>query len=105
SKIYSLLFNRRIWQHRSEGKKHEADYNLELLRPLGLPFKRHPTRFALTDEERATAHKVLESHRISFHKPVVVLHPGSGGSSARWPLTHFMQLGDRLQIAGCDVVI
>ena len=49
SKLYSILFTHRLYQHRSEGKKHEADYNLELLAPLGVSFQRHPTRFALTD--------------------------------------------------------
>ncbi len=105
SKLYSILFTKRVWQHRSEGKKHEADYNLELLEPLGIPFKRYPTRFVLTDEEKRIARKTLESHRITFSKPLVILHPGSGGSSARWPLTHFMALGDKLQMAGCDVVV
>ena len=105
SKPYSLLFNKRLWQHRSEGKKHESDYNLELLEPLGVPFKRRATRLFLTETERTTARRILESHRISFSKPLVVLHPGSGGSSARWPLSHFMALGDRLQESGCDVVV
>jgi ADP-heptose:LPS heptosyltransferase len=36
---------------------------------------------------------------------VVILHPGSGGSSARWPLAHFMALGDRLLEQGCEVVV
>jgi heptosyltransferase III len=105
SKLYSLLLNRRVWQHRSEGKKHEADYNLELLAPLGVSVPRAATRFVLTPEEKAEARRVLESHRISFNKPVVCLHPGSGGSSSRWPLSHFMELGDRLQENGCDVVV
>ena len=105
SKWYSIFFTHKIWQHRSEGKKHEADYNLELLAPLGVPFKRRPTRFVLTDVEKKTARQVLESHRLSFLKPIVILHPGSGGSSARWPLSHFMQLGDKLQQDGCDVVV
>jgi len=105
SKLYSVLFTQRIWQHRSEGKKHEADYNLELLEPLGVPFKRYPTRLVLTDAEKRNARQTLESHRLTFSKPVVILHPGSGGSSARWPLTHFMELGDKLQAAGCDVVV
>jgi heptosyltransferase-3 len=105
SKWYSLFFTHKIWQHRSEGKKHEADYNLELLAPLGIPFKRRPTTFVVTDEEKQVAKKLLASHRISFSKPIVILHPGSGGSSARWPLTHFMALGDKLQVEGCDVVV
>src|SRR5438552_374617 len=105
SKPYSVLFTQRIWQHRSEGEKHEADYNLELLEPLGVPFKRHATRLILTDDEKRVAHKVLESHRLTFSRPIVILHPGSGGSSARWPLAYFMELGDKLQMAGCDVVV
>src|SRR5262249_23938469 len=105
SKPYSVLFNRRIWQHRSEGRRHEADYNLELRQPLGVPERRFPTRFVIADEEKRTAHKFVESNRISFSKSMVILHPGSGGSSARWPLAFFMELGDRLQEQGSDVVV
>lgn len=105
SKWYTVLFTDRVWQHRSEGKKHEADYNLELLEPLGISFKRYPTRLVLTSEEKTWARKTLEGMRLSFQRPLVVLHPGSGGSSSRWPLAHFMELGDRLQEAGYDVVV
>lgn len=105
SKWYSVLLTHRLSQHRSESKKHEADYNLELLEPLGISFKRMPTELRITAAEKATAKKVLESHRISVEKPLAFLHPGSGGSSARWPLTHFMKLGDALQEAGVQVAI
>lgn len=105
SKPYSLLFSQRVWQHRSESTRNEADYNIELLAPLGIPWHRVPTRLELTPEEKDWARRTLEGHRIAFHKPLVILHPGSGGSSARWPLGHFMELGDRLQEAGCDVVV
>lgn len=105
SKIYSILFTDRLWQHRSEGVKHEADYNLELLAPLGVTFKRFATRVALSDAERDRARTVLAGHRIYLQKPLVILHPGSGGSSARWPLKSYMELGDRLQERGCEVVV
>lgn len=105
SKWYSLLLTNRLAQHRSDSVKHEADYNLELLAPLGVPLKRRPTQLVLTPEESAAARKVLASHRMTKDKPLAFLHPGSGGSSARWPLTHFMQLGDALQDAGVQVVI
>lgn len=105
SKLYAALLTDRVWQHRSEGKKNEADYNLDLLAPLNIPFHRYPTTLVLTTAEKAHAREVLSGHRISFQKPVVVLHPGSGGSSERWPLSHFMALGDRLQADGYDVVV
>lgn len=106
SKWYSVFFTDRVWQHRSAGEKHEADFNLDLLAPLGMTTtKRYPTKLILAPEEKQKARQALEGHRISFKKPVVVLHPGSGGSSARWPLRSFIELGDRLQEAGCDVVV
>jgi ADP-heptose:LPS heptosyltransferase len=105
NKIYCVLLNRRIRQRRSKGTKHEADYNLELLGPLGAAFKRYPTRYAMTEEERRAARRVLMEKGISGAKPVVILHPGSGGSSARWPLEHFAALGNGLQADGCDLVV
>jgi heptosyltransferase-3 len=105
NKIYSILLNRRIRQHRSKGKKHEADYNLELLAPLGVSFKRYPTRYVATDDEREAARRFLETKGISGAQPLVVLHPGSGGSSARWPIEHFAALGDALMADGCDIVV
>ncbi len=105
NKAYCILLNRRIRQRRSKGAKHEADYNLELLKPLGASFKRYPTRYVATDAEREAARRLLETKGISGAKPVAILHPGSGGSSARWPLGHFTELGDRLQAAGCDLLV
>ncbi len=105
NKAYCILLNKRILQRRSKGNKHEADYNLELLAPLGAPFRRYPMRYVATDAERIAARRVLEAKGISGAKPVVILHPGSGGSSARWPLGHFMELGDRLLAAGCGLVV
>jgi ADP-heptose:LPS heptosyltransferase len=105
NKVYCILLNRRIGQHRSRGTKHEADCNLELLGPLGVPFERYPTRYVATGEERAAARRFLEGAGISGGRPLVVLHPGSGGSSARWPLGHFAALGRALMADGCDLVV
>ncbi len=105
NKAYCAMLNRRVRQHRSRGTKHEADCSLELLEPLGVPFKRFPTRYVATDRERETARLVLEAKGISGGAPLVVLHPGSGGSSARWPLGHFTELAGRLMADGCDVAV
>lgn len=105
NKAYCVLLNRRVRQRRSRGGKHEADCNLELLEPLGVPFKRYPTRYVATAAERETARLVLEAKGISGGAPLAVLHPGSGGSSTRWPLGHFTELADRLMADGCGVVV
>jgi ADP-heptose:LPS heptosyltransferase len=105
SKVYCILLNRRIRQHRSRGTKHEADCNLELLGPLGAPFKRYPTRYVAIGDEREAARRFLEGAGVSGARPLAVLHPGSGGSSARWPLGHFAALGNALAADGCDLVV
>lgn len=105
SKWYSILFTDRLVQHRSQSVKHEADYNLDLLAPIGAKVSRTPTEIVLKTEEKDQAWKLLASHRLTRDKPIAFIHPGSGGSSARWPLTHFMKLGDALQEAGAQVVV
>ena len=65
----AALLTDRIWQHRSQGQKHEADYNLELLAPLAVPFLRVSRRnFILTEAEKAQARAALSGHRIRFLK-------------------------------------
>jgi ADP-heptose:LPS heptosyltransferase len=105
SKAYCVLLNRRLRQRRSRGTKHEADCNLELLEPLGVPFRRYPTRYVATEKEREAARRYLEAKGISGGAPLVILHPGSGGSSARWPLGHFTELAGRLLADTCDLVV
>src|SRR2546428_9190893 len=49
---YSLLLNRRVYEHRTDFTRHESAYNLGLLRGLGLsPGEARPTRPVGTDEE------------------------------------------------------
>jgi heptosyltransferase-2 len=105
NKWYSLFLSNRISQHRSKSERHEADYNLELLSAIGILPKPRPTVFVLSEEERARARRVLDGHRISADRPLAILHPGSGGSASRWPLTHFMDLGNRLAEEGVQVVV
>jgi ADP-heptose:LPS heptosyltransferase len=78
---------------RSAGTKHEAAYNFELLRFLGVPSPEHFTpNIHLPD---ANLHSLrtklpwsLESTRFA------VLNPTAHSTVARWPMEHFLQLAD-----------
>ncbi|MEK6585783.1 MAG: hypothetical protein AABZ24_05505, partial [Nitrospirota bacterium] len=51
---YSLLANRHIYEHRSEFSKHESEYNVDLLKGLGLcPQPVSPPVLTLTKTEQA----------------------------------------------------
>lgn len=98
---YSLLANRRVYEHRSDFARHEAAYNLGLLRGLGLePGAPIPPRLFLTDDERREAAAKLKA----LPCPCIVVHPG-GFSSRQWRLCHYLDLMQRLVEEGYGVVL
>ena len=105
SKWPSLLLTRRIVQQRSHSARHEGDYNLELLAPLGIKTARVPTRLELTDVERAWGQAQLVALGLDPTRLIVAIHPGSGNSAGRWPLRAFAALADRIAASGSQVVL
>ncbi|MFM8552672.1 MAG: glycosyltransferase family 9 protein [Nitrospiraceae bacterium] len=98
---YSLLANRRVYEHRRDFSKHEAAYNLGLLRGLGLePGAPVRPRLVLTDGERQEAIERLKA-LPSRH---IVVHPG-GFSARQWQLGHYLGLIQRLAEEGYGVVL
>lgn len=98
---YSLLANRRVYEHRSGFSKHESEYNLGLLRGLGLdPGPLVPPRLALTNEERRAGGARL----AGLPEPRVLLHVG-GLSARNWKAEHYRDLARRLAEEGYGVVL
>ena len=97
-RYYSMLFNHRIYEHRKTARRHEAEYNLQLLTPLGI--EAPEVAFALTVPEAAEQNieQWLEKTGVHADEPLVVLHPGSGGSARDWPPEHFAELAQRLAV-------
>ncbi|MDE3035642.1 MAG: glycosyltransferase family 9 protein [Nitrospirota bacterium] len=98
---YSLLANRRVYEHRSDFTRHEAAYNLGLLRGVGLePGEPIRPQLFLTDDERQGAAARLKA----LPSPCIVVHPG-GFSSRQWKLHHYRDLMQRLIKEGYGVVL
>lgn len=95
-RAYSLLFNRRVREHRKYAQKHELEYNLSLLKPLGVHPEAVAPRVYLGQKDRDFGEKLLQQYAIS-HVPFAIIHPGSRGSARDWPLENFAALGDRIQ--------
>ncbi len=63
---YSILFNRRVFEHRKTAEKHEAEYNLSLLRALGVNAAGVPCiRLALDEQAKKTAAAELKRLGVS----------------------------------------
>jgi heptosyltransferase-2 len=102
-RFYSVLFNMRVFEHRKTARRHELEYNLNLLRPLGIDpgIGERPVAFGITVDpqaaDRVTA--LLGGRGISTGSRYAILHPGSGKSAREWPQENFTELGRRI-VAG-----
>jgi ADP-heptose:LPS heptosyltransferase len=98
---YSLLANRHIYDHRSEFLKHESEYNVEMLRGLGLnPSGVNPPVLIVSEEER----KEGDHQWSGLAGPRIVVHPG-GHSARRWKPVHFLNLAVELARRGYGVAL
>ncbi len=97
SKIAQMFFTHRIVQRRSKGTRHEADHNLDLLRPLNIK----PIRKA----EIFVGDNSAPHLKKSADRPLIGVHPGSGGSSRNWPEQNYIELVKKLSDADTDVVV
>jgi heptosyltransferase-2 len=103
---YSFLFNMRVFEHRKTAEKHEAEYNVSLLRPFGVAEdSRAQPSLVITEVARQQAAKALEEMNIGMNRPIAILHPGSGGSARDWPAERFGQLAALLVADGMQVIV
>lgn len=95
-RFYSFLFNKRLYEHRKTAVFHEAEYNMRLLQLLGIAETNISFDFRIKAEAKENIDRLLATNNILHDQAVVILHPGSGGSSRDWPLSHFADLACRL---------
>ena len=97
----SVLANRWIYEHRSGFRKHEAEYNVEMLKGLRLtPLPVTTPVLQLTDGERAAGDRRWRTESVQR----VVVHPG-GVSARRWHPEHYRDLANILAHQGYAVIL
>jgi len=107
-RAYSFLLNRRVYEHRKDALRHEAEYNLNLLAPLGCDPSGVPgeTDFPIIIPAAAVERARALLEQLGIGGQIVVVHPGSGGSAREWPLENFGRLGARLAVEKhCTIVV
>lgn len=90
---YSLLFNKKIYEHRKYAERHELEFNINLLKIFGIEESPSPANIEFNlKADKSIKQKVLlklEKNGIKTEKPFLIIHPGSGGSSVDLPLEKF----------------
>ncbi len=105
-RIYSPLFNKKVYEHRHDSVKHEVKYNLGLTRVLGLSEETVEFHYPVSEEDERTVQLLLEQEGIGGDLPLVAVHPGSRGSALDWPEEHFDSLICSLAQSGaCRVLL
>lgn len=106
---YSLLFNRKVYEHRKFADKHELEYNVNMLKEIGIEEKitKDNVHFFIEIEKSVDekVSKALIDNGISTARPVVIVHPGSGGSAVDLPIEKFITLVERLVNSNVQILI
>ncbi len=92
-RLCSPLFNKRVSLHRKYSERHEAEYNFDLVEPLGVGHEGEEPRLVVPEDATGRIRSLLETEGIAPGRTrLVAVHPGSGGSSASWPPDRFASL-------------
>ncbi len=102
---YSLFFNQKIKVHRSVCDRHEVEYNLDLVAPLGVSKLSKKISLPLTENDRAFAADLLKEKGVPFNGRYVVVHPGHKGSALNWKPERYAEVVARLIQSGNQVVL
>lgn len=91
-RLYSLLFNKRIKEHRKYAVKHESDYNMNLLSYLNKDIsqeKKFYFRYSVSDFNHLE--NKLKAF-LDFNSKYIIIHPGSKGSAIDLPVDKLFYL-------------
>lgn len=106
---YSFLFNSKIYEHRKFGERNELEYNVRLLQKLGIEEKVNfkNVLFGINPSKNSEG-KVLNDLRelgVSFSKPIIVVHPGTGGSAVDLPVEKLREIVSVLSLGNYEILI
>lgn len=93
----SFLLTHRVPLTPKVRRKHQVEYYLEMLKPLGVPVEPSAPTLRTTPGEDAAASELLHAFGVKPDQVVIGLNPGSVyGSAKRWLPERFAQVADRL---------
>lgn len=93
---YSVFFNKKIFEHRKYGQKHELEYNINLLNKIDIDLKdfTNEIKFHLNVDDKSSEkiNSTLIERGFKSENKIVIIHPGSGGSSVDLPKEKLIEL-------------
>ena len=86
------LLTHRLDDRKALGERHEVEYNLDLIRALGLPTTIPPWQLSRSDREQAEVLQLLQRQSIKPSEPFIAVHPWTSNPLKQWPAERFQTL-------------
>lgn len=106
---YSFLFTDKVYSHRKYAEKHELEFNVELLKRLNIDemvtMGAVDYDLQIRAESRSKVEKILTDNLINTGRPIIIVHPGSGGSAVDLPKEKFRELVKKIDGSGKYYII
>lgn len=108
-RLYSFLFTDKIYEHRKDAKKHELEYNIGLLKSIGIDFKAGTNNVKynlnLSESSLKKIDDLLKENKIKSDEKFIIIHPGSGGSAVDLPLDKFKEIIELLSDIDIKIIL
>lgn len=107
---YSFLFNNKVFEHRKYAEKHELEYNIVLLKKINIDIsdlsKSIEFHLSIDDSSSEKISALLMERGYKQGDKLVIVHPGSGGSSVDLPKEKLIELTHKLsEIKNLKIVV
>lgn len=103
-RFFSFFFNKKVFEHRKLSKKHEVEYNLDLIRHLGVKISEIKFDIFIPQSAFEKVKQTLEKHGLSESNYIVV-HPGSKSSARDLRPRKFREIVRKLASEGFKVIV
>lgn len=99
------LLTDRIKDTKSEGKKHEIEYNLDLVRSLGIQPRDTATFMPISPDCEKWVEAVFNQENIRTSDRLVVINPAASDNSKMWLPERYAQVADKLSEKKMKIII
>lgn len=92
----AFFLTKKIPHLKQEGKKHELEYTLEVLKSAGIEAKDKELFVPVHENDIRRVEKILEEYHVGKDALLIAINPGASSASKRWAPQNFAILSDKL---------
>lgn len=93
---WGFLLTHKIEDKKFLGQKHEVEYNLDLVRRIGIDTEDKSLFIPISKEDEKSVDFLLKEYGILKPDSLIALHPWTSDPIKQWPTENFFQLAKRI---------